>query len=217
MDQVYPLGFTCAKLGFAYLNKGEFAQALSVLERAAQVARRSQTYNVLMAVGAHIGHAYKMTGRIQKAVAALEETRDLAHGKNLAWLSRIVAHLADAYSLAGRTDEALQSGRLAVDLAHTHGMLGYEVWALYLLGEIYARIHGQRDAVQLLSQALPLAEGRGMRPVAAHCHLGLGKLYRRTGQREEAHEHLTTATAMYREMDMGFWLEKAEAETIELA
>jgi hypothetical protein len=28
----------------------------------------------------------------------------------------------------------------------------------------------------------------------------------------EAHEHLTTATTMYREMDMRFWLEQAEAE-----
>jgi hypothetical protein len=46
----------------------------------------------------------------------------------------------------------------------------------------------------------------------AHCHLGLGTLYRRTAQRDRAHEHLTTATAMYREMDMGFWLEKAETE-----
>ena len=41
-----------------------------------------------------------------------------------------------------------------------------------------------------------------MRPLVAHCHLGLGKLYRRTGKREEADEHLTTATTMYREMDM---------------
>jgi hypothetical protein len=46
----------------------------------------------------------------------------------------------------------------------------------------------------------------------AHCHLGLGKLYRCTGQREQAREHLTTATTMYREMDMRFWLEQAEAE-----
>ena len=28
----------------------------------------------------------------------------------------------------------------------------------------------------------------------------------------QAQEHLTTATTMYREMDMRFWLEKAEAE-----
>jgi hypothetical protein len=46
----------------------------------------------------------------------------------------------------------------------------------------------------------------------AHCHFGLGKLYRRTGKREHAQQHLTTATTMYREMDMRFWLEKAEAE-----
>jgi hypothetical protein len=59
---------------------------------------------------------------------------------------------------------------------------------------------------------LAIAEPRGMRPLVAHCYLGLGKLYRRTGKRQEAHEHLTTATTMYREIDMRFWLEKAEAE-----
>ena len=53
-----------------------------------------------------------------------------------------------------------------------------------------------------------------MRPLVAHCHLGLGKLYRRTGKREQAQEHLTTATTMYREMDMRFWLEQVEAVTI---
>jgi hypothetical protein len=45
---------------------------------------------------------------------------------------------------------------------------------------------------------------------------GLGKLHRRTGKREQAHEHLTTATTMYRLMDVRFWLEQAEAEMKEL-
>jgi len=49
-----------------------------------------------------------------------------------------------------------------------------------------------------------------MRPLVAHCHLGVGKLHRRTGKREQAQEHLTTATTMYREMGMTYWLEKAE-------
>jgi hypothetical protein len=52
--------------------------------------------------------------------------------------------------------------------------------------------------------------------LVAHCHLGLGKLYRGTGQPDKAHEHLTTATTLYREMDMRFWLEPAEAEMREL-
>ena len=51
-----------------------------------------------------------------------------------------------------------------------------------------------------------------MRPLAAHCHLSLAKLFRSTRKSELAREHLMTAVTMYREMDMGFWLEKAEAE-----
>jgi hypothetical protein len=61
-------------------------------------------------------------------------------------------------------------------------------------------------------EALDLADELAMRPLVAHCHLGLGKLYRRTGSRELAQEHLTIATTMYREMEMWFWLEQAEAE-----
>ena len=43
-----------------------------------------------------------------------------------------------------------------------------------------------------------------MRPLRPHhCHLGLGKLYRRVGDRPKAQEHLTTVAAMYQEMDRG--------------
>jgi len=56
-----------------------------------------------------------------------------------------------------------------------------------------------------------------MRPLAAHCHLGLGKLSRRIGDRAKGDQHLATAITMYREMDMGFWLEQAEAESRALA
>jgi hypothetical protein len=54
-----------------------------------------------------------------------------------------------------------------------------------------------------------------MRPLVAHCHLGLGKLYRRTGKRQEAQEHLATAATMYREMEMQFSREQAEADLTE--
>ena len=51
-----------------------------------------------------------------------------------------------------------------------------------------------------------------MRPLVAHCQFGLGKLFRQTNKRVQAREHFTTATTMYREMDMQFWLKKAEVE-----
>jgi hypothetical protein len=72
-------------------------------------------------------------------------------------------------------------------------------------------------AATSLERGLALAMELGLRPEIAHCHLGLSRLYRRTGQREQAQEHLTTATTMFREMDMPFWLEQAKAKMRELA
>jgi hypothetical protein len=37
------------------------------------------------------------------------------------------------------------------------------------------------------------------------------------GDRQEAEEDLTTAMTMYREMDMRFWVEQAEAEVRSIA
>jgi hypothetical protein len=59
---------------------------------------------------------------------------------------------------------------------------------------------------------MTLSEELGMRPLVAHCHVGLGKLYRRIGKRQQAEEHLTTGIAMMRDMQMGLWLEEAAAE-----
>jgi hypothetical protein len=61
-------------------------------------------------------------------------------------------------------------------------------------------------------EAMTLAAALGMRPLVAHCHAGLGKLYRRTERRAQAQTHLVSATTMYREMGMTSWLGRAEAE-----
>jgi len=50
-----------------------------------------------------------------------------------------------------------------------------------------------------------------MRPLLAHCHRGLGMLYAKMGQREQAYAELSAATALYRAMDMAFWLPQTEA------
>ena len=50
-----------------------------------------------------------------------------------------------------------------------------------------------------------------MRPLQAHCHLGLGTLYRQAGRAALAHAVLSTAIELYRAMDMTFWLPEAES------
>jgi hypothetical protein len=55
-----------------------------------------------------------------------------------------------------------------------------------------------------------------MRPLIAHCHVGLGKLYRRSGDLQMTTKHLNNGVTMMREMEMGLWLERAETELREL-
>ncbi len=65
-------------------------------------------------------------------------------------------------------------------------------------------------------QALALADELGMRPLQAHCHRGLGNLYRQTGQSEQVRTELSTAIDMYRDMEMTFWLPETEAALAEV-
>jgi hypothetical protein len=55
-----------------------------------------------------------------------------------------------------------------------------------------------------------------MRPLQAHCHLGLGALYGRSGRGAEARVALATAIDLYRAMEMTFWLPQAEATLAEV-
>ena len=114
---------------------------------------------------------------------------------------------------AGRLEEAHALAEHALALARAHQERGSQAYALRLLGEIAAR----RDPPQVepaethYRQALALAEELGMRPLQAHCHRGLGRLYAETGQRVQARAELSAAIEMYHAMEMTFWLPQVEA------
>jgi tetratricopeptide (TPR) repeat protein len=161
-----------------------------------------------------LGAAYALTGRADEAVALLEQTIEQGAASSIfSQHSLTVALLGEALLLAGREQEALARATEALGLSRLRNEPGYQAWALRLLGEIAGLRHpSDAQAEASYEEALRLADELGMRPLAAHCHLGLGALGRRTGTFEQARTHVTDARSMYHEMDMRFWLDQADVE-----
>jgi class 3 adenylate cyclase/tetratricopeptide (TPR) repeat protein len=211
--------FACGGLGYLRLRKGDIHEAVRVLEESLGTREIAELPFVHL-IATPLGYAYALTGRVADGLRLLAQGVEQAaatrrmerHSLDLGWLS-------EAYLLAGEADRALALAERGLDLSCQQQERGHEAWLLRLLGEIASH----RDpwnlerAEDCYRHAMALAEQLGMRPLIAHCHLGLGKLYRRTGQRDQARENLTTSTARYCEMDMQFWLKKAEAELRTLA
>jgi class 3 adenylate cyclase/tetratricopeptide (TPR) repeat protein len=214
-EHPYSLIVACWSLGSLYGVRGNLGAAARVLERALALCREWKLAVLSPLVSGPLGSVYALSGRLGEGLSLLREARDAMESMGRgAYHSLVVVQLGEAAARADRLDEALGLVEQALALTRERGENGGEALALHLLGEIEAR-RAPPDVEAAKAQyraALALADDLGMRPLVAHCHLGLGRLYRRTGQRQQPYEHLTTATTMYREMDMRFWLEKAEAE-----
>jgi class 3 adenylate cyclase/tetratricopeptide (TPR) repeat protein len=202
-------------LGLLCLHKGDVQKAILVLDRGLKLHRTWDLSSWFPAIASSLGFAYAQSGRVAEAVTFLEKAIEQAGSmKLLGRQSLRIAQLSEACILAGRMEEAADFAARALDFARQYDERGNQAWALRVLGEVGSRrvpLQSEK-AEDAYRQALALAEEFGMRPLVAHCHLGLGKLYRRIGKRQEAQKHLATATSMYREMGMAYWLEKAETE-----
>jgi tetratricopeptide (TPR) repeat protein len=202
----------CWQIAWFWSLKGDFDRATPMAERAVAIHRQWGFRRTLGTSTSLLGHILALSGRISDAVDLLEEGVREADTFEATWLRcPRLQFLGEAYLLAGRLEQATRTAQHALSLARERCERGFEAWILRLEAEI-ADVSGRgEDAGAVYRAALALANELGMRPLVAHCHLGLGKLYQRTGKRDQAREHLTIATAMYREMDMQFWLEQAEA------
>ncbi len=207
-------------IGELYLIQGDLGRALPTLERGLAACRTWDFPSWLPWLASRVGAAYALTGRVVDAVPLLEQSMEQA--ASMGWkadASTLAARLSEAYLGAGRVQDAAALAGRALDLAMGHKGRGHQAWALRLRGDIASSCDPPDldQAAGHYRQALALAEELGMRPLVGHCHMGLGRLYRRAAKRQQAEEHLTTAMRMFREMDMRFWLEKAETDMRESA
>ena len=199
-------------LGSLYVIKGDLSRAIPQLERSLMLARTWSS--VGWSTVGFLGQAYAQSERYDEALRLFQEVPRTSQQVMDEGRSARFRQLGEIYLLAGRLAEASEHARQARDLARDRRQRSFEALALRLLAEVAShRDRFQPDAAEECGrQALALAGELGMRPLVAQCHLDLGKLYRRIGKHEDAKEHLSTATTMFRDMDMAYWLAKLEAE-----
>jgi tetratricopeptide (TPR) repeat protein len=201
-------------LGLLALYQGDLQGALPTLERAIRICQDAHLSFYFPWVAATLGAAYTLAGRVADAVSLLTQATAQATAMEVTYFETL-CHLClgEAHLRADCLEEAHLLTERTLALARARQERGHQVYALRLLGEIAAH-RTPLDAAAAAAhyhQAMALAEELGMRPLQAHCHRGLGMLYAKTGQREQARTALSTAIEMYRDMVMTFWLPETEA------
>jgi tetratricopeptide (TPR) repeat protein len=200
-------------LGWAHSVRGDFLEALTVLERARAMVEEWEVFVMEPVVWGALGYAYARTGRLSEGLELLKRAGAPRQATGRITRPYVVLWLAEAYLLAGQLEEAHRSAQSALQEMRALGHGRDEAHALRLLGEItFQRDPGGAEAAEdLYRGAIARAEVSEMRPLVAQCQLGLGMLYTRTGAHERAGQHLTTARTMFQDMRLPFWLDRTEA------
>jgi tetratricopeptide (TPR) repeat protein len=216
----FTVGIAHYTSGILHPLKGDWAKAHALVEHWIGVLRAGNVIGLLPDAIAASSWVLAQLGETNEALSRLREGEQLVENRTTNSIGAaggwVHGSLARACLLLGQLDKAQSWGERAVGFSTHHP--GFAAHALHLLGDVatHPDRFDAKSGETHYREALSLAEPRGMRPLVTHCHLGLGKLYRRTDKREQAREHLATATTMYREMGMTYWLEKAEAEMRDL-
>jgi DNA-binding SARP family transcriptional activator/energy-coupling factor transporter ATP-binding protein EcfA2 len=214
IDRPFALAGCYAAIGRTHLYRGRFGQAAATLLRGLQLSKRWEFSVHRPWLAGALGHAYALAGRVAKGIALLQSAVD--HAERLgnvgghAWR---LAALGEALLLDGRLAEAAARADQALEQSRSRGERGHEAWALLLQANVAAArgAAGRELARKRYCDALELAGVLEMRPLQARCHLGLAAFHHAEGRTDEAAASRGRAITMFKEMDMAFWLARAEA------
>ena len=202
-------------LGMVWLDLGDAAEAIPILESAVDISRRYEVRDWSGIAAMILGRAYALVGRPPDAIANLEA--GAAHCEAIKQMTNYparLATLAEAYLLAGRRNDAETTAQRALALATEQGRKADRALCLQVLG----RIAAGADPLDVAAAEKYFTESRergaalGMRPLVAHCHLDLARLYRAAGRLDDGDAHFTRGKTMYREMNLRVWLKRVESE-----
>jgi tetratricopeptide (TPR) repeat protein len=164
-------------VGLLALLQGDLYSALPRLERAMGICQDADLAIYFPLAAAALGTAYTLGGRVADAVPLLTQALEQTIAPEMIGLQALCGlSLGAAQLLSGPLEDAHAIAQDALAHACEYQERNNQAYALRLLGDIAARRDPPEGepAEAHYRQALALAEELGMRPLQAHCHLGLG-------------------------------------------
>jgi class 3 adenylate cyclase/tetratricopeptide (TPR) repeat protein len=199
--------------GLLHLRQGRLQSAIALAERALRLCQAHVPAWTPLIAGV-LGSAYALSGRVAEALPLLERSvKGHADMRLMGTHSLLVCWHGEAALLDDRIEESTKLAHHALELACTYKERGNEGWAHWLLGEIAVHLGREKaeEAHNAYGSAIQIAEELGMRPLIARSYLGLGRLFAQTGDRGRSEEVLTQAAALFKDMEMDFWLDQVHA------
>ncbi|CAB5131627.1 Adenylate cyclase (EC / Guanylate cyclase (EC [Olavius algarvensis associated proteobacterium Delta 3] len=205
-------GFVKASAGLAFLRKGHLNIALRLLSEAFTLSRNADLQSIFSFAAGSLGNAYLLSGRPEAALPILIEAVD-RHYLNSSIIPPIytITVLSEVYRRLGQIRDAAEACDKAVRLLEQNGERCFGAWALFTHAKIQSEQNRNRveTAEHAFWDAMKSAKELKMKPLMAHCHLELGRLYLRA-TREGARKEFEHAIDIYRSLRMRFWLPEAE-------
>jgi class 3 adenylate cyclase/tetratricopeptide (TPR) repeat protein len=212
MNHPLSLVFAYGVASSVYVMQGDVQQSIPRLERSRALCQTHHITLTYQPILAFLSLAYALSQRAAEALQLLDEM--ISRRTRVGRISRPA--FIETLFLTGHVEDALTDATEALDRSSPEQSKGFRAEIFRLLGDIHAyqTPSDVGTAEGHYHDSLTLAIELGMRPIQAHCHRGLGTLYRQTGQSEQARAELSTAIDMYRDMEMTFWLPETEAALV---
>ena len=205
-------------LGMIHLFKGDYREAIPVLERGLGLCRTWSILDWSPTMTSALATAVAREGQVDEAIVLHQRAEEEEARQMQGTPGGHILRFGETYLLAQRIDDARACAERALGLSRTAGEEGAETRALRLLAEIDVAgpLANADRSERYLTEALDRSEAHGARPEAARCRLALGLLHARRGRRQQSEQCLATALAAFREMNMPYWTDKAAGALKEL-
>jgi superkiller protein 3 len=175
-------------IGLAYRRQGDLTRAIESYTKAIQLnPQYAPAYN-------NLGRAYADRQEMDKAMEAFQNAIRVDPQNAIAY-----SNLGNLHRTRGNMEEAIKSLRQAIALGKE------EIWTDYTsLGLALVEQNNYDEALQVYRQSLE------KNPNYALTHLGLGALFSRKGDKQQALSHYQTALKLYEAAQDKEWIDRVQ-------